>query len=168
MWLDVFETPNPPFSEALVEQVERILGVRLPLSYVNLMRERNGGYLEPRLLRVGVTLPEKFKGYISHGHLGVASIAGLNTAPDTSGSLTQSSYMIDEWDLPCGLVLLDGDGHTWIALDYRETNEAPAVVFVLAGQSECLKLADNFGEFLQKLVPYEDVYDLDGNLRNQY
>ena len=38
--------------------------------------------------------------------------------------------MTTEWGLPQDVVLLDGDGHTWIALDYRTDPHAvePAVV----------------------------------------
>jgi hypothetical protein len=167
MWLDDPDTPdqNPPFSETLVEEVERILNVKLPRPYVELMRQRNGGFLEPQLVSVKAFIAEEFEGHVSDGYISVSAIAGLNPAADADGSLTQSAYMIQEWDLPDGLVLLDGDGHTWIALDYRIKKENPPVVFALAGHPECLPLAENFSEFLQCLVPYEDVYDLDGNLR---
>jgi hypothetical protein len=46
-----------------------------------------------------------------HG-IGPAGQAGTTTLLDTP-------YLVQEWELPTPVVLLSGDGHYWIALDYR-------------------------------------------------
>ncbi|MGY3215794.1 hypothetical protein ACVWWV_000296 [Bacillus sp. TE9122W] len=38
-----------------------------------------------------------------------------------------SAYLIKEWELPEGLVLISGDGHTWVAMDYRKMKKNPAI-----------------------------------------
>jgi hypothetical protein len=166
MWAGDYQTPNPPFSEALVEQVETMLGVMLPPSYTDLMRQQNGGYIEERLVRVDIELPKQLERHVSDGYVSVGGIAGLNPVPDAYGSVTQSGYMAKEWDLPDGLVLLDGDGHTWIALDYRHVKQDPPVIFVVSGEEQHVPIARSFAELLNKMIPYEDVYDDEGNLRN--
>jgi hypothetical protein len=59
--------------------------------------------------------------------------------------------MTSEWDLPSDLVLLCGDGHIWIALDYRGGTPEPQVVF-LDVDSHSTPLAATFDVFVSKLV----------------
>ena len=63
--------------------------------------------------------------------------------------------MTQEWGLPSGLVLLNGDGHRWIALDYRESgpNAPPTVVWVNVDRDEDIQLAENFAAFREQLKP---------------
>ncbi len=75
------------------------------------------------------------------------------------------NYRINEWNLPKGIVLLDGEGHTWIALEYEQITENPPVLYLVSGSGQHINIADNFADFSQKMVLYEDVYDEDGNLR---
>lgn len=44
-----------------------------------------------------------------------------------------------------------GDGHSWVALDYRNTTENPPVHFFDLEMEEDFKLADSFNEFISKL-----------------
>jgi hypothetical protein len=39
--------------------------------------------------------------------------------PGRGLSLLDSPYLVEEWGLPSPVVLLSGDGHCWIGLDYR-------------------------------------------------
>ena len=64
--------------------------------------------------------------------------------------------------MPERLVLLSGDGHTWIALDYRNVAENPPVIFIDNEFEEIIELAPNFESFLQNLTTYE--YDRRVNL----
>jgi hypothetical protein len=34
-------------------------------------------------------------------------------------TLLDTPYLVREWDLPASIVLLYGEGHYWVALDYR-------------------------------------------------
>lgn len=48
-----------------------------------------------------------------------------------------------------------GDGHTWIALDYRNVAENPPVIFIDNEVEQIIELAPNFESFLQNLTTYE-------------
>ena len=57
-------------------------------------------------------------------------------------------------------MLLDGDGHTWIAPDYRTDPHAvePAVVSLDAELDDELTIASSFDELIEKLRP-ESEFD---------
>lgn len=70
-------------------------------------------------------------------------------------SLFDTPYLIQEWGLPDGLVLLSGDGHSWIALDYREAaaEDRPPVIYVDAQSRQVVRLAVSFRHFVEGLIP---------------
>lgn len=166
MWSSDFSPPHPPVTDRLVEEVQAALGVQLPAAYLALMREHNGGYVDEQLLRVVAAIPAELQPYIDHGYVSIGSIAGLNSDPEADGGLLQTAYLTQEWDLPAGLVLLDGDGHTWVALDYRGAAAEPPVIFLEAYSGAHVVIARDFADFLRRLVPFESVYDDDGELRD--
>ncbi|MDG3043681.1 SMI1/KNR4 family protein [Bacillus sp. B6(2022)] len=69
--------------------------------------------------------------------------------------IMDSAYLIKEWELPEGLVLINGDGHTWVAMDYRKTKENPAIHYFDVEMEEDFKLADSFDEFIEGLYTAE-------------
>ncbi|MCY9419403.1 SMI1/KNR4 family protein, partial [Bacillus inaquosorum] len=79
--------------------------------------------------------------------------------------ILESEYLIKEWGLPQRLLLIQGDGHNWVALDYRLTNENPPVHYFDLELNNDFKIADSFDEFLSKLYTheYEEVQE-DENL----
>jgi len=165
MWSHDFKHPNPPVNDETRMQVEQLLGVDLPDAYVGLMRERNGGYLEEQLIHYQGDIPPDMDYYVGERYIPIGMIAGINPKPEASGSVTQTPLMIREWRLPEGLVLLDGDGHTWIALDYRQAKTNPPVVFLVSEIGQHITIAGNFADLLDKMVPYDRVYDENGELR---
>ena len=118
----------------------------LPDTYKKLILEQNGGY----------TLHNAFptnqpngwaEDHVQFNHLrGIAKGEGI----------MDSDYLIEEWELPEGLVLICGDGHTWIALDYRETKEHPPVHYFDLEYETDFKLADSFDELLAGHYTAED------------
>ena len=62
--------------------------------------------------------------------------------------ILQNAYL-REWQMPDGLVLLSGDGHWWIALDYRRSGPAgpPSVGWYDNEAGEDVELADDFETF---------------------
>ncbi len=74
---------------------------------------------------------------------------------ENESSILESHYLIQEWEMPENLVLLSGDGHTWIALDYRNVAENPPVIFIDNEVEQIIELAPNFESFLQNLTTYE-------------
>jgi len=159
-----FDPPNPPLDDATLVEVERRLSVKLPAAYVALLRDHNGGTVPEMLIPVRAPVSEAVAHALDHGYASLGSLAGVTLAEE-HGSVLHTRSMTEEWGLPSGLVLLDGDGHSWIALDYREPRAEPPVVFVESDSSESIELAPTFGAFLERLVPFEEVFDEDGELR---
>jgi len=160
-WLQ--PSTHPELSEALVREAEAHFDVQFPAAWLALLRMQNGGYIEQQLVAVAEPVPDEARDYLADGFVSVNQFFGIDPDPDTEGSIYCTSYMTDEWDLPAGLVLLDGDGHTWLAFDYRSTRTDPAIVFVVADGGIIVPLASSFDDFLLKLTPYSSVFDEDGN-----
>ncbi|GMG78163.1 hypothetical protein ShirakiTA10_11250 [Bacillus safensis] len=57
-----------------------------------------------------------------------------------------SAYLINEWELPEGLVLISGDGHTWVVMDYRKMKKNPSIHYFDVEMEEDFKLANSFDE----------------------
>lgn len=76
--------------------------------------------------------------------------------------ILESEYLIKEWDLPENVVLISGDGHSWIALDYSIRKTEPPVILIDVDEEQTLELAPNFDSFLNGLykgsIEFEDEY----------
>jgi hypothetical protein len=67
--------------------------------------------------------------------------------------ILQTPDMLREWGMRDRLILLMGDGHWWIALDYRATGSAgpPSVVWYDNEVGEDIQLATDFKSFVEGL-----------------
>jgi hypothetical protein len=143
---------GPPLDERELQRLEAMLGVRLPEALVAMLRVRNGGWMRycafamPRRASDGTTVAS------FHELMGVeADGRGLFGVP----------YLRQEWCLPDWAVMLSGDGHTWIALDYRG-REQPGVVWMASADEddappEVIELAPTFEGFLDGLRIDDDA-----------
>jgi hypothetical protein len=75
-----------------------------------------------------------------------------------------SLQLANEWDLPSGVLPIEGDGHTFLALDYRSDRSQPRVVLVESEGHQVLVVASTFEDFVVKIRRYEDVFDPDGDI----
>lgn len=135
-------------TDVMVTDAEKNLGVKLPESYIELCKIQNGGYITYDAFPTAV--PTSW----AEDHVNVDYINGI----DDEGILS-SSYYIEEWELPKDILLVCGDGHSWIAMDYRHTNEEPPIIFVDVEWGEetfIVELAPNFKIFLEGLYNHED------------
>jgi hypothetical protein len=68
-------------------------------------------------------------------------------------TLLDTPYLVGEWDLPSPVVLLSGQGHYWIALDYRMCGPEgePSVVWLDEDMAGELQLAPDFRRFVERL-----------------
>jgi hypothetical protein len=99
------------------------------------MSRCNGGYL-----RADLGCPTGTPNSGAADHVGIDAINGIwratvcspNEASGLGLGILATAYLVREWGLPSGVVLLDGDGPTWIALDYRSCGSAgePSVVWL--------------------------------------
>ncbi|MBG9822654.1 SMI1/KNR4 family protein [Bacillus safensis] len=130
-------------------KAEKKLGVTLPDTYKKLILEQNGGYTVHNAF--STTHSNSWaEDHIQFNHLlGIAEGEGI----------MDSGYLIKEWELPEGLVLISGDGHTWVAMDYRKTKENPAIHYFDVEMEEDFKLADSFDEFIEGLYTAEYAID---------
>ncbi|MFD2216420.1 SMI1/KNR4 family protein [Metabacillus endolithicus] len=123
-----------------VQDVERKLGVILPKSYIELLLLQNGGYIH-------------FNNYqVDNYHLFIDHLRGIG-----AGGLLENEYLLNEWGLPLGLVLISGDGHSWIALDYRYQSSDPPVVYIDIESDTIINIASDFDNFLKKLLSFKEV-----------
>lgn len=146
-------------SDELIREVEQELGYKLPASYIELMKMRNGG------IPVNDCYPTIEATSWSDDHIAITGIMGIgkNKTYSLCGSLG-SRFMIEEWGYPdTGIYICDcpSAGHDMVMLDYSNCgrNGEPEVVHV--GQEMDYKktfLAKDFETFIRGLVS-SDVYD---------
>ncbi|MDG5471325.1 SMI1/KNR4 family protein [Jeotgalibacillus sp. ET6] len=139
-----------PLTTKAIEKAEKMLKVKLPAAYIDLLKLQNGGMIIYNAFPVNVQTSWG-EDYIHIEHiLGVAEKDGI----------MQSEYLIEEWGLPKGIVLFSGDGHSWIAFDYRKTNEEPPIIYIDTEREQIIELAPHFSEFLNGLfVENEELED---------
>ncbi|MEN2443595.1 SMI1/KNR4 family protein [Bacillus aerius] len=136
-------------NEAEIAKAEKKLGVTLPDTYKKLILEQNGGYT------IHNAFPTTHSNSWAEDHIQFNHLLGI--AEDEG--IMESAYLIKEWELPEGLVLINGDGHTWVAMDYRKTKENPTIHYFDVEMEEDFKLADSFDEFIEGL--YTAEYSVD-------
>jgi hypothetical protein len=161
-WISDNEQPR----EATISEVEKKLGVKLPSAYIALMKSWNGGYLpnEHQVL-IGEKIPEKLNYYLGEGFWGLGTLSGISTDLNNSDGIIYTSNTAHEWGIPEKVIAFDGDGHTWLAFDYRdEALNEPKIIFIESDDLNYFTLANNFSDFLEKLIPSDQVYDYDGNV----
>ena len=148
-----------PLTEEQISSVEEELGVRLPDSYLELMKVQNGGI--PR----NDCFPTKGATSWAEDHVAISGIFGVSREKTYSlcGQLG-SKFMQEEWGYPeIGICICDcpSAGHDMIMLDYRNCGNqgAPEVVHVDQESDYTITfLAKNFEQFIRGLVSHS-VYD---------
>ncbi|MFI6263638.1 SMI1/KNR4 family protein [Micromonospora sp. NPDC051006] len=146
-WSDSPHGRQPPLTQSAIRDAEGLLGVKLPAALLDLLRIQNGG-----------VVADEWSSYPTGGatssseHVPFECVMGIGRAEGTL-SILDTPYLLKEWDLPVPTVLLAGDGHTWIALDYRKSGPqgAPSVTWFDADRRSELPLAPDFRSFVQGL-----------------
>ncbi|WP_216827454.1 SMI1/KNR4 family protein [Alkalihalobacterium elongatum] len=139
-----------PLTQILLTQTEESLKVKLPNSYIELLNQQNGGYIKYN------TYPTNEPTIWGKGHIQVDHLLGIGK----KDSILDSNYLIEEWGLPKKIVILSGEGDSWVAFDYRNTIENPPIIYIECESEEnkVIKLANSFEEFLDGLTLYEDSH----------
>ena len=142
---------GPSLTREAVGEAERALGVTLPTDLLALLHHQNGGYINPAFAACPTTRPTSW----ADDYVAIDEIAGIGSTEVLS--LLDAPYLNEEWGQPPELLLLSGDGHWWIALDYREGGPVaePPVVFYEneSDPHDQLLLAPSFREFVCMLGP---------------
>lgn len=155
-WLDSeysikeYQTETP--SEETVKKIENKLGYKFPDSYLEFMKEHNGGIVnKSRYVYTDHETNGENEVFIS-GFLGI----GFDKPNTLMGSFG-SRFWIEEWEYPdIGVVICDcpSAGHDLIFLDYRECGPEgkPCVSHIDQEMDyEITKIADSFEEFADGL-----------------
>ena len=146
---------GPPISEDMIINTEKILGYRLPMSYIHLLRIKNGGSLNIQCYPTNKSTPWGEDHLVIAGIYGIAGKLGIDTR-------FGSRHLIAEWGYPdIGIVIAGtpSSGHDAIMLDYSlcGLNGEPQIIYVNTetevNELEVIVLADNFEIFIHKLVP---------------
>ncbi|MEF7563617.1 SMI1/KNR4 family protein [Bacillus infantis] len=141
-----------PLKDKEVERAEKKLKVKLPKSYIYLLKIQNGGYINYN------SFPSNVPTSWADDHINIDHILGIG---EEKGIL-ESEYLIKEWGLPKNIVLVSGSGHSWVALDYRNTKVEPPVIYIDMESEQIIELAPNFDIFLNGLyvekAELEDIY----------
>jgi hypothetical protein len=145
-WGDGTYAVQPPLTDEAVREAENLLGVSLPAALIDLLRVRNGGLVACGRRRFPTTAPTSW----AADHVPLTDLMGIGRTKGVT-SLLDAPYLIEEWELPAGLVPVSGDGHCWIALDYRESAE-PTVTWVDTDLRAELALAPDFRSFIEGLT----------------
>ncbi|MGD9542514.1 MAG: SMI1/KNR4 family protein [Methylocystis sp.] len=134
---------HPPLTEAAIKGAELRLGVRLPSSYLEILKQQNGGY-------VRFSLPNMSSEMV----WGIGpQFPSITDQFDWRDPEEASDYDWSPRDAHL-LVPFDGDGHWHLCLDYRAAgpNSEPKVTYVdlEGGQEE--PVAGDFATFLKSLL----------------
>ncbi len=156
-WAPSDEEENPPLTDSMIADAERLLQVRLPRQFIDLLRVRNGGTTR------GFMFPTQQPTTWAPDHVPLYELSGIGSPEGSEGALTihDTNYMTHEWDLHERQVLLIGEGHWWITLDYRKGG-SPCVTCRDVAHQQGITLARSFREFLDDLLPDSFVDDETG------
>lgn len=135
-----------PLTDKAVEDAEEKLKVKLPESYINLLKEQNGGYINYN------SFPSSVPTSWAEDHIHIDHILGVGE----EDGILQSEYLIKEWGLPTNIVLFSGEGHSWVAFDYRNTKKEPPIIYIDSDSEQVIELAPNFETFLNGLYVEEE------------
>ncbi|WP_404448282.1 SMI1/KNR4 family protein [Sutcliffiella horikoshii] len=148
-----------PLTVSDIKEAEERLEVRLPKAYLELLMEQNGGNINYN------AHPSPVPTDWGENFVQVEYIMGI----EKENGILGNSYFIKEWGLPEGLILFNGDGHCWLAFDYRKVPSDPEIVYVESDSGKLVKLASSFEEFLSNLyVEEEEEFDFDGSFEYKF
>ena len=144
----------------MVTQAEKTLGYKLPQSYLDALREKNGGYLARS------AFPTDRPTNWANNHVSCPDLMGVGGEDGIDGE-TGSQYLIEEWDYPDIGIVFSTEGHTAFMLDYSACGPQgePRIIYVDTDpELEVFFLAPTFAAFVSGLV--EDITE-DGEDENR-
>lgn len=125
---------QPELTPEILENSEKQIGFKLPKELVEILEIQNGGYVRYKL-------PETPHEQI----MGIGPYFPSLTDVDWTGNKEYVSFELD------GLVPIDGDGHWYICLDYRDDKEKPKVSWIDVECDNQEEIANSFADFLEIL-----------------
>ena len=144
----------------MLKKIQQEIKADLPESYKNLMRKRNGFYLKNKYF------PTDTPNSWANNSVYVDFLYGIGEDP----GLLDSIDLRREWGIRSKkLLVISSAPPMFICLDYR-TRKNPSVIFIDVDQNQEIKLAEEFGDFVNGLVDYieeEEISLYDTGLSEQ-
>lgn len=139
---------HQPLSDEIVALAEQQLGARLPVEYLELLWHQNGGYI-----RNVVLFPLGFQSKLGVSEMELDALFGIVIDPANKSPLNilRSPYLSAEWGLCDHQVLIAGDGHWWLSLDYLVDGIEPRIRWHCPQFGESVIVATSFKEFISGL-----------------
>ncbi|MBO1332624.1 SMI1/KNR4 family protein [Streptomyces sp. VRA16 Mangrove soil] len=121
----------------------------LPSSLLEILRLQNDGPVTSDW----DAFPTAVRTSWSDSHVPLDGLMGMGRRKGQL-SLLDTPCPVEEWGLPSPLVPLPGDGHCWIALDYRSCDRQgePSVTWCDTDWDTELNLAADFRTFIEGLT----------------
>lgn len=110
-------------------------------------------------------MPDK-RTRIREDYVALGTLFGIGSTKDDGDgyNVLTSSEMIEVWGLPPKQVLLMGEGHWWLSLDYRNSKQ-PRVVYLDVDERREVIVGESFDDFLAALLPESAVEDSGARLK---
>lgn len=139
---------SPPITDQLIKKAEARLGITLPASYIELLKEQNGGAINFPYFDLGdeeLVIDHLYGIDLDDAKLGIGMLA--------------SAAIIKKRKIPVPpskVIIIWSDYYRFIGLDYRHTKENPPVIYLWEHDEEenewgGRRLARSFKEFLANL-----------------
>lgn len=139
---------HPPLTKDMVDLAEKLLNIKLPQLFIELLKVQNGGFTK------GFAFPLEHKTEWAEGYIPLHELFGIvtNEYVWTAQNILDSVSMAMEWGLPGKQVLLAvADGPRYITLDYRSSDD-PSVRWIDLNSNEDVRIADSFDAFFYGLI----------------
>ncbi len=155
-WGDALSADSLSLTDNVINSVEKELGYKLPLSYIEFMKIHNGGV--PAKNCFPTNTPTGW----ADDHIAISDFLSVGFDDDSLCGRFGSQFWIDEWEYPdIGVAICNcpSAGHDMVFLDYRRCGISgkPAVVHIdQENDYRITSLAPNFEEFVKGLVSEEN------------
>lgn len=156
IWKDAYnsEVVLEKLTDEDINLAEKTFNVKLPKEYVEILFEQNGGYLLKDTI--------KFDFDIGTSNLiQVDSIFGIKK----DMGIMKTDYLLNEWGVKNkGYIVIAGDGHYFIVLDYGERDKSPKISYIDTETGNLYIMFPSFKSFLENLeIPQGKVDEFTNN-----
>lgn len=146
---------HPPLTKDMIHLAEKLLRVKLPALFIELLKIQNGGFTK------GFAFQVAEKANLGESHIPLHELFGIVTDEYiwTAQNILDSRSAAEEWGLPEKQILLAVDeGPRYITLDYRN-GSVPSVRLINLKLDEDIHVANSFDDFVNGLVSVDKFVD---------
>ncbi|EUJ47435.1 SMI1/KNR4 family protein [Paenilisteria rocourtiae] len=130
-----------------IELAEETFGVTLPKSYLEVLKKQNGGYLKTNAVHVDFVNDD------GEGFILLDSLYGI----EPGRGIMDTEYLKEEWEITKdNIILIAGDGHSFIALDYGKDSSSPEITYIDTEHGDMHKICDDFDSLMDLMFIVED------------